>query len=425
MKRVLIMAYYFPPIGGIGAIRMARFATYLPESGWDPTVIAPTGTPHALDPNLTFPEDKVIRARSIELARLGRMLPRADADAAAGAGAVSGASGADPVIAGAAPSRAARIRSGLRGFADRRVFYPDAQIGWYPAAVRAGTRALRDQHFDAILSSSYPVTAHLVARRLAKRAGVPWVAEFRDPWAERLAPDHPYAERARKLAAGLAHDAARVIVPSASWAAYYGELWGRSIDVIPNGHDLEPQAAIPPAEPTITHVGSYYPERQNLRALWAAAAKIEDDVRVRFIGALPTKVRREVESSGVTVEETGFVPNDEAMRAMQDSTVLVASGFDDDDPMSRGVIPAKLFEYLATPLPIIYFGHAEDDAATLLRDQPGTHVVVYDDLEGATTALRAALDAGPVERDAAQFSRRSRARDLARVLEHAASSAAR
>jgi Glycosyltransferase Family 4/Glycosyl transferases group 1 len=374
-------------------------------------VIAPSGTPHAVDPNLHFPEDRVIRARSLELARLGRLIPRGNADPARGA---------DPSASAADAPASPSIRARARAFADRRVFYPDAQIGWYPAAVRAGTRALRGERFDAIYSSSYPVTAHLIARTLSKRSGVPWVAEFRDPWSERLAPDHPSAARARKLAAGLAHDATRVVVPSPSWGEYYSDLWHRPVDVIPNGHDVEQQPATPPEQPTITHVGSYYPERQNLRALWAAAAEVGGDLRIRFVGELPPDVRRELDRYGLSVEATGFVPNDEAMRAMQSSTVLVASGFDDNDPLSRGVIPAKLFEYLATPLPVVYFGRAEDDAARLLRDQPSTHVVGYDDVAGATAALRSALDAGPTARDASGFSRRSRARDLALLLEQAA-----
>jgi hypothetical protein len=72
VRRVLIVAYYFPPIGGIGSIRLARFASLLPDLGWEPTVLAPRDTPHATDPNLRFPEERVIRSRSIELSRLGR-----------------------------------------------------------------------------------------------------------------------------------------------------------------------------------------------------------------------------------------------------------------------------------------------------------------------------------------------------------------
>src|SRR6185295_18273991 len=86
MRRVLIVAYYFPPIGGIGSIRMARFAEYLPEFGWDPIVLAPRHTPHAPDMNLRYPEDRVVRSRSFELSRLGKAMRRGSGESGARSG---------------------------------------------------------------------------------------------------------------------------------------------------------------------------------------------------------------------------------------------------------------------------------------------------------------------------------------------------
>jgi glycosyltransferase involved in cell wall biosynthesis len=398
VKRVLIVAYYFPPIGGIGSIRLARFAELLPEFGWEPTVLAPRNTPHARDPHLHFPEDKVIRSRSIELSRAGRVVP----------GVGSGSGGA---------------RASLRSVAHRFVFYPDPQIGWYPGALRAGLRAARRERFDAVYSSSYPITAHLVARTLSRRAGIPWVAEFRDPWSERLPADHPYKRRAARLAAALADSASRVVVPSPTWADHYRELWGKPVDVVMNGHDVDPAAGEPPAHPTVTHVGSYYPGLQDFRALWEAIAGVADRPRMRFVGELPEPVRAELAAYGLEglAEATGFVPHDEAMKAMQSSSLLIASGFT-DDPMSRGVIPAKLFEYLASGLPILYFGDPADDAARLLDGQPGCYVVEPGDVAGALKALEAGLAPGRYERDAERFSRRNGARRLAEVLDDALTS---
>src|SRR3954447_12979096 len=82
MRRLLIVAYYFPPIGGIGSIRLVRFAEHLPEFGWDVTVLAPKATPHAADSRLRYPEKHVVRSRSFELSRLKRLVPRGRAPAA-------------------------------------------------------------------------------------------------------------------------------------------------------------------------------------------------------------------------------------------------------------------------------------------------------------------------------------------------------
>src|SRR3954468_9547286 len=72
MRRVLIVAYYFPPLGGAGSLRISGFAGHLPEYGWEPTVLAPRDGAYYRDPQISFPERRVIRTPSIELSRAGK-----------------------------------------------------------------------------------------------------------------------------------------------------------------------------------------------------------------------------------------------------------------------------------------------------------------------------------------------------------------
>src|SRR3954454_6208436 len=118
MRRILVVAYYFPPIGGIGSIRLARFAEHLPEFGWNATVLAPQATPHPTDPRLRYPEEHVVRSRSLELSRLKGLIPR-----------VGRSDDAD--------DGRARVAARTAG----RQLYPDPQIGWFPGAIVAGRRA--------------------------------------------------------------------------------------------------------------------------------------------------------------------------------------------------------------------------------------------------------------------------------------------
>jgi len=413
MRRVLIVAYYFPPIGGIGAIRMAKFAEYLPSLGWEPTVLAPGETPHPLDRELHVREDRVVRSRSIELSRLGRAVPGKPSERA-GPGT-------------AHPSPAFGIRQAIRRAAHRYVFYPDGQIGWYLGAVRAGRRALAHGEFDVIYSSSNPITAHLVARSLHRHSGLPWIAEFRDPWSDRLGADHPYARHAKRLSRRIAREADRVIVPTPTMASHLAEVWGRDIDVVMNGHDVQARPLAPTDDPTITHVGTYYPGRQDLRVVWEALRRRRADgarpvPRIRFVGPLPEELAAELGEFGLTdlVETTGFVAHDAAMAAMRSSSLLVASGFTGEDPLSLGVIPAKLFEYLASGLPILYVGKPSDDAWRLLDGERSCSLVEFGDTEAAAGALEEALSAPPHQRDAERHGRRARARELARILDESA-----
>lgn len=403
MRRVLIVAYYFPPIGGIGSIRLAGFANHLPEFGWKPTVLAPRETPHARDDALLFPEERVIRSHSVEPSRIAALLRRGGAQGPVGS-----------------------KRSAVRAAALRTLLYPDSQVGWYPGATLAGLRALRADSFDAIYSSSFPITAHLVARTLSRRGRLPWVAEFRDPWSDTLPPGRR-RRRAAGLEATIARQAARVILPTPTWASYLSARWQAPVSVVPNGHDVGGSPASPPNDPVLTHLGSFYPDRQSLEALWKGLAALREGgqdpmPRVRFIGELDPAISAQASAAGVSelVEATGFVPHQRAMDLLGQSSMLFASGGIGAGPVDRGWIPAKLFEYVATALPILYLGDSHSDAAALLRGHEGCHVVEHADSEGVTRALRAGLGGARHTREASQLSRRAAAKVLAGCLDEAA-----
>ncbi len=401
MKRVLIVAYYFPPIGGIGSIRLARFAELLPEFGWEPLVLAPTETPHPADPTLHYPEERVVRSRSIEISRVGR-------------------------LAGSAPSGdpTSSTRPSLRALGARVVAYPDPQIGWFPGAVRAGLRELKSESFDAIYSSSFPVTAHLVAKTLARRSGVPWLAEFRDPWSAGL-PRIPHRRRALRLERRIAKRADAVAMPTPTWAAHFGRQWGTEVRILPNGFDAAiPHADAPAGRPVIAHLGTYYPGRQSLRPLWSRLrARADRDPSaapvVRFIGELPSAARSELDEAGINelVEVTGLVGHDEALRLVASATALVAAGAVGRDPIARGWVPAKLFEYVASDRPVLYLGDPAGDASTMLQAVGGCHVIDPSDEVGVDRALTAALEGTRHVRAVDGMSRRARARDLASLLD--------
>lgn len=410
--RVLIVAYYFPPIGGIGSIRIARFASLLAEHGWEATVIAPHGTPHPTDPSLRFPEERVVRARSIELSQVGRSAVREPA-------ADDGSS---------APHLRQRLRTALRTGAHNYLFYPDPQIGWYPAAVAAGWRALRRGRFDLLYSSSNPMTAHLVARTLSRRTGTPWVAEYRDPWRDRLTPGQPYRRRALALERTIASDATRVVMPTRTWAAHYGSQWDTDVAVLPNGYDVQLPERCPAQRPTLVHIGSYYAAEHDLATLWRALARMRDDdpasvPRVRFVGNTSAELGVEIAGYGLgdVLESAGFVLHATAMRELMSASMLIASGIAGDHPAKRGWVPAKLFEYLASGIPMLYLGDPDTDAGRLLAGHAGVHVVRPGDVDGAMAALRAGLGGPDEARDVGHLSRAAGAATLAGILDSARS----
>lgn len=407
MPQVLIIAYYFPPIGGIGSIRAASFAKYLPEFGWDPTVLAPADTPHPSDLSLDVGQTPVVRTRSLELSRLGRPAIRQDNEEQVG-----------PYQAGMRSGRSLWLRR-----VAKQVIFPDPQIGWYPSAVAGGTRLLRGGTFDLIFSSAFPITSHLVAWTLKRRSGVPWVAEFRDPWSDD--PDFRLVSTAaRRVERMIASKAHAVVLPTPTWAEYYAHRWGVKPKVIGHGSDVAVRRPVSrPDPPVLAHIGTYWPGRQNLETLWSALAEMRrrgcDIPRLTCAGAFPEDGRAELDRYGLgdILDLAGFVSQPDALSLMSSSSALISCDFVDTDPLSRGWIPAKLPEYLASGLPIIHIGHPAGEAALMLSRHPGCYTVAFGDVEGAITAIRAAVADEVQQRDASALSRRARTAELAELFD--------
>ncbi len=407
MARALLVAYYFPPLGGMASLRALGHARHLPEHGWETDVLAPREGAYHRDPELSFPEQHVTRTGSLELSRLGKRVLRTGGD-------------------DSTPAQVAGSRDVLRRAARAALYFPDAQIGWAPFALRAGRRVLRERPVEAIVSTSFPITSHLVARRLAREAGVPWVAEFRDPWSEML-PTGRRREVAARLERSLARDATAVVMTSPSWAAHHAGLWGRHVDVVPNGHDVPRSLRQPrPDGVVLGYVGTFYPATQaSLEPVWAALARLmSEGVRVeeiRIIGALHPAMRAELDAHGLggVVRETGFLPHQAALEQLASCSLALLAGPADASGILEGQVAGKIWEYLATDLPVIYVGARASDPARLLDAFEGTHVVPPGDASAASSALTVALGHRH-ERDASALSRRARAGELAAILDRSA-----
>jgi glycosyltransferase involved in cell wall biosynthesis len=408
VRQVLMVAYYFPPIGGIGSIRAASFARFLPEFGWQATVLAPADTPHPADRSLDVGQVPVVRTRSVELSRLGRR-PAPD-------GRATDMAAPHQPVARPLPSR------WLRRVA-KQVVFPDAQVGWYPAAAAGGIRLLREQPFDLIFSSAFPITSHLVARTLKRRSSLPWVAEFRDPWSD----DQEFrvvSAAALRLERAMAAYADAVVLPSQTFADYYTRRWGVKASVIGHGsHAAFPPAVPRPNPPVLAHVGSYLPDRQRLETLWLALAEMRQRSyaipRLRWVGPFPDEARAELERHGLEdiLDATGFVSQSEALSLMSAASGLVACGFADTGALSLGTTPAKLLEYVASGVPIIYVGHPHSEAGRMLSKYPGCHIVPFGDVEGAIRAVQTAVNDQVHQREVADLSRRARTAELAGLFD--------
>lgn len=411
-RRVLMICYYFPPLGGIGSLRALKFAEYLPEFGWEPTVLTPRDGAYHRDATLQFPETSVVRTPTLELSRVGKQmmsLPGGDTQSV--------------------PIEGGLLR--LRGFVRRWLYWPDAQIGWYPFAVHCGRRQLREKRFDAIFSSSFPITAHAVARTLSRNGGVPWLAEFRDLWTDLASYDSALRrKRDQAVERAILREATAVVTVSSDWARILRDRGARDVSVVTNGFDpIDLEMAVTPDPPVITYAGTYYPEKQDLRAALLALSDLRSSgalaaFRVRFVGTSSRELRAVCERAGLSdvVEWIGPVPHHEALHLMASSSVLLLAGpsrSSAEHPALRGNIAGKVFEYLGAQRPILYIGARDAEVAELLAGFPGVALVDPGDKTAAAEALPSLLNLrGPVCRGGLQpFTRRALARQIAETLD--------
>lgn len=402
-RRVLMIAYYFPPLGGAGVQRALKFAKYLPDCGWRPTVLTTRSQVYPVkDPTLAreLPSaTHVIRARE----------PR-------------GAMGPAAVLSLLGLERASRIAA-----------FPDAAVAWIPDAVRVAMRAVRAERPAAIFSTSAPSSAHLVALAVHRRTGIPWVADFRDELSNNpyLRDDPAIVLRtARRLERAITSRAAAITVVEG-----YFDIFNPAdspVAVIPNGvdeEDLDGLDAPPPPDDrlALSYVGSLYGERdlspvlEALERLGRRGAIDLAHLRIRIVGSdLGDGDRR----WPVPVEQSGYVSHHEALGEMRSASVLLLY----EGPSSMA--PAgKIYEYLASGRPVLCVARLDGRAAEIIRAAGAGPVAAPDDPAGIEDAILGLYDRWrttglpdqPHVREwvLARYSRRKLAADLARVLDSA------
>lgn len=435
MKRVLIVAYYFPPSGGSGVQRVLKYVQYLRDFGWEPVVLTVRDAYFpARDPSLLeeIPRDiKVIRTRIAEFHGFYRRLTGTPKGAAIDVNTLR--------REGAKRSPTARIAELLRS----TFFIPDTRIGWLGPAVRAGLYAIAKEKIDVLYSSSPPYTCALVSRALKRRSRLPWIAGFRDPWTGFITTPKRWAipakiDRAFEQAVFQEADAVEVAWRGIMKDALrkYPGLPAEKFHHLPNGLDRHDYPAVPPRARgddrfTVTYTGSMYGLRNPeafLEAIEGLVQRGEVDpsrIRLRFVGRFGDDVLsmlRKNELRGV-IEVIDYVPHRESVRQLllADALLLVVDECDDSDE----VVPGKVYEYIGARRPIIAVAAEHGAVAELLAETRSGYVADQSNVPGIARAfltlyhdhLRGRQSLAPDEAATARYERRSITGALAALLD--------
>jgi glycosyltransferase involved in cell wall biosynthesis len=438
---VLFVAYEFPPTGGAGVQRLAKFARYLPENGWRPVVLAARHVKgRVIDETLAAEVAGVTVVRtparpinawvssSLTVARAVRdrlFRRRPKRGGSSGGGAVRFA---ERVATTGKAGRTEQIT--------RLVGVPDFARLWVGPAVRAGVRLGKETGAEVVFASGPPFSVMLAGRRIARALGVPLVVDFRDAWRDNPGnawyPSRWHERRSLALERMVLKDAAAVTTAH-PMADEVLELGGPQPTVVPNGFD---SADLPPWEPDpagpliVTFMGMFYSARDPLpvfQALKDARAGVDGrtrDIRLRIVGRWPEYVEAVIDELGLeeAVELVSYRPHHEALRIVSHSDVgLVVLA---DLPCVHGT-PAKLYEYLGIGIPVLFVGPAEGHAQSLIAEANAGVVVPYSDTRAIARAFTEFADAkaagrlgADIRRDVVgRYERRAQATDLAKVLD--------
>lgn len=410
MRRVLMVAYHFPPLAGSSGIqRTLRFVQHLPGFGWEALVLTVTPgayerTSHDLDEEVP-PGTVVRRALALDATR-------------------------HLAIAGRYLAALAR---------------PDRWVGWRHLGVRSGMRMIRE-FAPQVLWSTYPIaTAHTIAADLHERSGLPWVADFRDPMAQEGYPADPrtwaqFSAIESRAVAGAAFSVFTTPSATKTYRQRYPDAAQRIV-TIENGYDEPSFAAVASEESdpsplipgcvTLLHSGIVYPQERDPTHLFAAlhelnraAPDLASRLRIRFRAAAHDELLLTLAARHGVLHMIELAPaiayKDALAEMMRADGLLLLQAANCNEQ-----IPAKLYEYLRAGRPIVALTDPAGDTADALR-RAGVHASGrLDDAAEIGAILRRVLSGDkqgllPNADAVVAASRYARAGELAALLNRAA-----
>ena len=386
MKRVLVITYYWPPTGGSGVQRWVKFIKYLHLEGWESVVYTPEN-PERTSYDETLIDDvyhglEIIRRPIREPYQIYRRIMGKCASTDIKTMVKNFAAADGDVVT--------PISSGRKSFKQRlslwiraNLFVPDPRVGWVRPSVRFLKKYLKDHPVDAIVTTGPPQSMHLIGQRLHRALGIPWIADFRDPWTKMYYLRHlPLTKRSwrrlHEMEESVAREASAVLTVTPMVQEYFKGLTDRPVAMITNGFDdidfLGNLFPAPDGRFNLVHTGLFAADGNPLvlwKVLGEMAAESEDfkkQLRLRFAGKVDKEVMDSIREAGIgdAVVNLGYCNHKKAIWEQCAASLLLLPLR--NDPEYRVILPGKLFEYLASKKPILGIGQEDGATAAVLKE---------------------------------------------------------
>ena len=405
MKKVLILTYYWPPSGGAGVQRWLKFTKYLRDYGYEPVIYTALDAEYpVLDDSLEkdIPDgieilrEPIREPYSIYRQFLGKKKEERTYNVFITEGTKAG------------------WKQKLALYIRANYFIPDARFLWIKPSVHFLSAYLKSHKIDLIASTGPPHSMHLIALKLKEELGIPWLADFRDPWTNiDFADDMPFSKSAlkknEKLEKAVLKKADHIVVVSDLMKQEFESKTHQPVSLITNGFDHADFENISIAEGkehfTLLHTGSLN-NRRNHPAVWKAISQLiaekpekMDTFRIKLIGKTDEKTHDDIKKYGLEniTEFVDYMAHADVIteQLKADVLLLLVNRFGEDSndfKSAKGTVTGKLFEYLACQKPILAVGMLDSQIDDILTDTKAGKVCQFDDVAEIKTFLLSCIN---------------------------------
>ncbi|MBM4166948.1 MAG: glycosyltransferase family 4 protein [Ignavibacteria bacterium] len=345
LRDILVIAYYFPPMGMSGVQRTLKFVKYLPQFGWKPTVLTVTPTGYFAQDESLLEE---INGKEIEIVRVGSLDPNW----------VFRKKGTVEM-----PSEF--VRKTFQ-FASDCFFIPDNKVLWKRKALNVAREIFRQKKIELVFATAPPWTDFLIGHELQKEFNVPLIVDYRDSWLNNPfkyfpTPLHRYLNM--KMEKKVLRKASKILTTNRRVKELilkkHHFLHYQDVQILSQGFDAEDysfhQKHHHDGILKIVHAGAFYGGRSPLTLLrglnkfFVAHPKLREKIKVEFIGKIRGDEKKLVEKMQLhnIISFSGYLNHHECVKRLCNGDIVFLAV--DNDVQS----PGKLYEYLGTRKPIL------------------------------------------------------------------------
>jgi glycosyltransferase involved in cell wall biosynthesis len=410
-KKVLIIAYHFPPLGGGGVYRTLKFAKYLPLFGWEPIILTVSNPDHPIwDHSLLkeIPSDiQVFRAPALEFSRwekkfsnLFKRVTKLKKEAKENEfNLVEDTNLSEPKLKNLLKRIYVFLTSWLK--------IPDDKVGWVPFALLEGLSLIKSKKVDLIYVTSPPHSSQLLGLLLSKLSGKPWVVDFRDEWVEYKQIIGGYSSSRlkfeRKLVNKIFTNASFIIAITEFQKQTHQKNYpqAKRIEVIYNGYDAQDMNKARQREDKwldgkfhICHCGYFYPNTafpffEVLKDFFNENPDLKGKIQVDLVGYLEKEYEDWIIQNqlGEIIKSWGYREHESAINFLLKSHLLLhLIGANGD--FWKGVVTGKLFEYLASGKPILSLAPPNGEVEMIINQAKSGWVFNPQDHQGIKDKLK-------------------------------------